>query len=335
MNPIEQQSPPGRWGIVLVNLGTPDAPTTPAVRRYLREFLSDTRVIEIPKPVWWVILNLFVLPFRPSKSAHAYQSIWTDEGSPLMVLSQRITERVREALAERRSDLPLVALAMRYGRPAIAEVLGQLAQQGCDRLLVLPLYPQYSAASSGAVFDAVAAALTRTRRVPELRFIADYHAHPAYIEAVVQRTQRFWREAGTGRFLLFSFHGLPERSRQLGDPYYDQCQRGARAIAAGLGLADDAWQVVFQSRFGPAKWLQPYCVEVLAQLPGRGIQEVDVICPGFSVDCLETLEEIAIANREVFMAAGGSEYRMIPALNDSDEQLALMLALIRENLPPS
>lgn len=327
--PSPSSAPRRPWAALLVNLGTPEAPTPAAVRRYLAEFLMDPRVVEIPRPIWWLILHGVILQVRPRKSAHAYQSIWTDEGSPLMALSRKLTDAVRQELSARLGDgVPVVELAMRYGQPAIAAQLAALKAQGIERFVILPLYPQYSAPSTGTVFDAVAKAISKWRAVPELRFVRDYYSHPGYADAIAGSIARYWEEHGRNGLLLFSFHGLPERSRALGDPYYDQCQTSARLVAERLGLADGEWQVVFQSRFGPARWLQPYCVEVLKELPTRGVKEVDVVCPGFAVDCLETLEEIAIANKEVFMEAGGSSYRMIPALNASPEHARLLADVI-------
>lgn len=321
-----------RWGILLVNLGTPDAPTPAAVKRYLGEFLSDSRVVEIPKPVWWMILNLFILPFRSHKSAHAYASIWTEAGSPLMVLSQNLTKAVAERLAGRYGDRVHVDLAMCYGSRSIPAQMAHLRTLGVSRFLILPLYPQYSSASTGAVFDAMAKTLLRWRHVPEIHYIDHYHAHPAYIQAVSQQIKTFWNEQGRGPFLLMSFHGLPEVSRSQGDPYYDQCMTTARLLAEALELGEHEWQVCFQSRFGPARWLQPYCIDVLKAMPERGIREVDLVCPGFAVDCLETLEEIAIANKEEFMAAGGTQYRYIPALNDASAHVDLMEQLVLPHL---
>jgi ferrochelatase len=321
-----------RLGVLLVNLGTPEAATPTAVKRYLGQFLSDSRVVEIPKPVWWLILNLFILPFRSHKSAHAYASIWTEQGSPLMVLTRSLTQAVAERLAERSGDRVQVDMAMCYGEPAIPTRMAQLRQQGINRFLIVPLYPQYSSASTGAVFDAMARALLRWRHVPEVHYLDHYHDHPAYIGAISRQIQTFWQVQGRGRFLLLSFHGLPEKSRTQGDPYYEQCLTSARLIAEALALTENEWQVCFQSRFGPARWLQPYCIDVLKGMPGRGIDEVDLVCPGFAVDCLETLEEIAIANRDEFLAAGGRQYRYIPALNDAPAHVDLMEQLIMARL---
>ncbi|BBL76024.1 ferrochelatase [Methylomagnum ishizawai] len=321
-----------RCAVLLVNLGTPAAPTPAAVRQYLGEFLMDPRVVEIPRPVWWLILHGIILRVRPRKSAHAYASIWTPEGSPLLVYSRRLTDAVRRELSGRLGREVVVELAMRYGQPSIAGQLEALRAQGFERFLVLPLYPQCAASTTATAFDAVADTFKRWRAVPELRFVRDYHDHPGYIAAVADSIERHWREQGRSGFLLFSFHGLPERSRELGDPYYQHCQTTTRLIVERLGLQEGAWQLVFQSRFGPAQWLQPYCVEVLKELPSRGVKAVDVVCPGFAVDCLETLEEIAIANKEVFMAAGGESYRMIPALNDGPEHAKLLADIVVDAL---
>jgi ferrochelatase len=318
----------------LVNLGTPDAPTPAAVRRYLAEFLSDPRVIEIPRAIWWPILHGVILQVRPKKSARAYSSIWTEEGSPLMVYTRRLGAKLQQELNSRAGAPVTVEIAMRYGKPSLAETMQRLRAEGVERFVVLPLYPQYAAASSGSVFDALALACTNWRFVPDLRFISHYHDHPAYVGAVADSIRRFWDREGRGRYLLMSLHGLPERTRQQGDPYYDQCQTSGRAIARALGLGETDWELVFQSRFGAERWLQPYCVEVLKQLPARGIAEVDVVCPGFAVDCLETLEEIGIANKEVFLKAGGTQYRLIPCLNDSPEHAAALADILVDRCGP-
>lgn len=317
MNPIE------KTGVLLVNLGTPDEPTPRAVRRYLREFLSDPRVVEIPKPIWWLILNGLVLPFRPRKAAKAYQAIWSEKGSPLRVFTESLAVSLNDALKNIR-----IEVAMRYGKPSIQTQLEKLKASGITHIIVLPLYPQYSAATGASIFDAVSKTLKGWRHIPKLTFVSDYHAQPAYIEAVGDSISRYWQAHGKPELLLMSFHGLPERTHALGDPYYVQCLNSARLIAAHLGLAEKEWKVVFQSRFGRAQWLKPYCVNVLQELPKEGVKAVDLVCPGFAVDCLETLEEIAIANKEIFMASGGSHYRYIPALNDSPEHAKVLAHLI-------
>jgi ferrochelatase len=319
-------------GVLLVNLGTPEAPTPSALRRYLAEFLWDPRVVEIPRPIWWLILHGIVLRLRPRRAAEAYRSIWMEKGSPLLVLTEELAETVRGELNSVAAGEMVVDIAMRYGRPSVGAQLERLKAAGVQRILVLPLYPQYAAATTASVFDAVAAKLRQWRHVPELGFVSDYHDDAGYVGAVSTCIEQFWKANGKSRLLLFSFHGLPERCRLLGDPYYDQCLESAGLLAQRMGLEQGSWRVVFQSRFGRAEWLKPYCVDVLKALPGEGIKTVDVVCPGFAVDCLETLEEIAIANREVFLGAGGERYRYIPALNSSPHHARALGDLIRRRL---
>lgn len=320
----------GRTGVLLVNLGTPEAPTPAAVRRYLREFLSDPRVVEVPRALWWVVLRLAVLPFRPRKSAAGYRMIWTERGSPLLTT----TEELRDLLVRKTgwNGRIQVEVAMRYGSPSIPAKLEAMRGK-IDTLIVLPLYPQYSAATTGSAFDAVSAVLRSWRRVPGLHFIDAYHREPGYLQAIASHIRTFWQERGRPERLLFSFHGLPRRCVELGDPYAAQCQETAWRVADRLGLAEPGWQLVYQSRFGRAEWLQPDCLEVLRELPKQGVRRVDVVCPGFAVDCLETLEEIAIRNREEFLQAGGVEYRYIPALNASPEHVDLLAGLIERYRP--
>jgi len=313
MNPMSHIPP--KTCLLLVNLGTPEAPTPAAVRRYLGEFLSDPRVVQIPKAVWWPILHGVVLRTRPRKSAKAYQSIWTEWGSPLLALTQDLAQAVRDELGRRGQGGVVVDIAMRYGRPSIPAQLEKYKAAGVERFAILPLYPQYSATTTASIFDKVAETFTAWKHIPAFSFISDYHLDAGYINAVAESIESYWQANGQPEQLLFSLHGLPEVSRKQGDPYYDQCVASTRAIAARLGLADDAWQLVFQSRFGAQQWLQPYCVEVLRELPKQGVRSVDVVCPGFAVDCLETLEEIAIANKKLFLDSGGEQYRYIPALN--------------------
>lgn len=318
-----------RWGLILVNLGTPEAPTPKAVRRYLAEFLSDTRVVEIPKPVWWLILHGIILQVRPAKSAHAYKSIWMEQGSPLMVHTRGLKDAMAEAMKVSHAGV-VVDFAMRYGQPALADRIRALQAEGIERFIVLPLYPQYSAPSSGTVFDALAKMFARERSIPEVHFIRDYHDHPAYISAICDSIKAHWASHGRSKFLLMSFHGLPKRNCELGDPYHKQCVVSANLIAGQLELKDEEWQLVFQSRFGKQEWLKPYCVDTLQELPGRGVKELDVVCPGFAVDCLETLEEIAMTNRDIFMEAGGVSYQMIPALNDSEAHVKALLEILAD-----
>ncbi|MCC7410518.1 MAG: ferrochelatase [Gammaproteobacteria bacterium] len=318
---------PSAVGLLLTNLGTPDAPTTAAVRRYLREFLSDPRVIEVARIPWWFILNFGILPLRPRRSAHAYARIWEAEGSPLL----RITARQAQAVAAQftaRCRAPVrVEFAMRYGKPSLRSVLERLAAAQVRRLLVLPLYPQYSATTTGSTFDAVSKALRSHRWVPELRFVGGYHDDPVYIAALADSVREHWDAHGRGKRLLFSFHGLPREYLLAGDPYFCQCHATARLVAEALALPGSDWQVAFQSRFGPREWLRPYTDETLREWAGGGLGSVDVICPGFAADCLETLEEIAMLNRDLFLAAGGERFSYIPALNDSATHAQALTAL--------
>lgn len=299
--------------VILVNLGSPDAPTRRAVRRYLKQFLSDPRVVNLPRFLWWLILHVIVLPLRPGKAAKAYRKIWTPNGSPLIHITGQLSDKLarHSTLQNTRIDF-----AMRYGKPSMAAKLAKLHYSGIEKLIVLPLYPQYSSTTTASVYDEMVHITQKWRHIPSISFISDYHQQPAYIQAVAQSIEHHWQKHGQNQRLILSFHGLPAKLTELGDPYYHQCQTSATLIAQALGLDDNQWQLVFQSRFGKAEWLKPYCVEVLSALPHQGITSVDVVCPGFAVDCLETLEEIAMANKTVFMQAGGQSYRYIPALND-------------------
>lgn len=319
-------------GILLTNLGTPAAPTPTALRAYLREFLSDPRVVEIPQPLWWFILNGFILPFRPKRSAKIYQKIWTAQGSPLLTHMQQLTTKLEQQLALTLTRPIKIALGMRYGKPSIADGLAQLRQANARQILLLPLYPQYASATTGSSFDAISNSLKAWRFVPEIRFINHYADFAPYIAALANRIRQHWQIHGQRNHLLFSFHGIPKRSQLAGDPYYCYSHKTARLVAENLELAAEDWSLVFQSRFGKAEWLQPYCDKTLAQLPSKGITEVDVICPGFAVDCLETLEEIDIQNRELFLAAGGKKFHYIPALNAQDDHIELIAQLIQENM---
>ncbi|WP_031432377.1 ferrochelatase [Methylomarinum vadi] len=324
------RTPGKKIGVLLVNLGSPDAPTTSRVRRFLREFLGDPRVVNLPRSLWWVILNFFVLPFRPRKSAHAYRQIWTDKGSPLTFYTRQLSDKLAEAIG---SDEVRVDFAMRYGKPVLADKLKAFKAQLIDEIVILPLYPQYSSTTTASVYDAMDDEIRNWRHIPSLHFIGDYHANEAYISAVAESIRNYWQKHGRNDLLLMSFHGLPAKLTEWGDPYYHQCQRSAALIAERLALHDNQWKLVFQSRFGKAEWLKPYCIEVLRDLPKSGCKEVDVVCPGFAVDCLETLEEIALANKEEFLAAGGKSYRYIPALNDSDEHVDVLKELLTRYVP--
>ena len=315
-------------GVLLTNLGTPDAPTPDALRRYLGEFLWDRRVVDVPRPLWWLILNGIILRTRPAKSARAYQKVWTDEGSPLMATSRRQQQRLQQQLDALFPGRYVVVLGMRYGNPSIASALIELQSAGVDKITVLPLYPQNSCSTSASTLDAVSDACRCTRAVPHLRFIADYHDHPLYIQALAESVREQWREQEAGEILILSFHGTPKRFREEGDPYYRQCMKTAELVAAELALSEEQWMVTFQSRFGREEWLQPYTDKTLEQLARDGIKRVDVICPGFSADCLETLEEIAGENHELFIHAGGEAFNYIPALNERDAHIAMMAQLV-------
>lgn len=323
---------PARIGVLLINLGTPDAPTAPALRRYLAEFLSDPRVVEIPRLVWWPILHGIILLTRPKKSAEKYAAIWTPQGSPLRLYTEQQALRLREALIARLPEPVLVEYAMRYGQPSVASVMQAMKAQGCDRLLVLPLYPQHAASSSGTAFDAVFKALGQTRNPPALRTLRSFAGDPGYIAALAWRIEQYWDQNGRPDRLVMSFHGIPKRSVELGDPYYRECQETGCLLAARLGLAPEQYQITFQSRFGPAEWLQPYTAQTLEELGKRKMHRVDVVCPGFVADCLETLEEIAMENKAVFLNAGGSEYHYIPALNDHPAWIAALADLVEAQL---
>lgn len=311
-------------GVLLINLGTPQAPSTRAVRDYLAEFLSDRRVVELPAWLWQPLLKLVILPIRARSTAKLYQSIWMDAGSPLAVYTQRLAEKVQANLP----DNFRVVLAMRYGRPSIQAGLEELLAAGVSSITILPLYPQYSAATTASCFDTISQLLQQSRAIPNLRFIASYFDHPLYIQALANQIKESRAEQSENNYLLFSFHGLPQRNIELGEPYQQQCFTTVRLVAEQLQLSEHEYQVVFQSRFGAAKWLQPYCDVVLQVLPARGIKNVTIICPGFAADCLETLEEISKRYRALFLAAGGENFTYIPALNDSAEQVQLLSSLV-------
>lgn len=318
-------------GVLLVNLGTPDSPSAADVRRYLKEFLWDPRVVEVSRPAWWLVLNLVILNTRPRRSAKAYAKVWTDAGSPLLVISRR-QHAALQAELEQQFDVPVkVALAMRYGRPSIAAGMQELRAAGVKKMLVLPLYPQYSATTTAAIVDAVAAELRHWRAVPELRFINDYHAHPSYIQALADSVRKYQAEQGVPEKLLVSFHGIPQDYVDAGDPYASQCYRTAGLLVQALGLPAESWQLSFQSRLGPKQWLQPYTDHTLKALAQQGVKNIQVICPGFSVDCLETLEEVAMENRDIFLAAGGERYGYIPCLNDDASHIHLFSELVAQH----
>ncbi len=317
---------PKKTGVLLANLGSPSEPTTPAVRQFLKEFLWDPRVVNIPRPVWWLILHGAVLPFRPAKSAEAYLKVWDEKkGSPLTFLTRQLTDKVAEKLSP---EGLTTYYAMRYGKPSIAQQLRRFKEQGIDNIIVLPLYPQYSSTTTASIYDDLVKELNQWRHLPNFQFISDYHQDDRYIAAIADSIEQAWREQGKNELLVMSFHGLPEQLTKWGDPYFHHCHQTANLIAEKLGLDKKQWMIVFQSRFGKAEWLKPYCVDTLQALPGQGVKSVDLVCPGFAVDCLETLEEIAMENKSIFMEAGGSDYRYIPALNDTDAHVEVILGLL-------
>jgi ferrochelatase len=322
-----------RDAVLLVNLGTPDAPTARAVRRYLGEFLADPRVVEIPRALWLPLLHGVILPVRAAQSAEKYASIWLAEGSPLAVHTERQARLLRDWLDTRLGhDAPLVDYAMRYGRPSLPERLDRLRAAGCERILLLPLYPQYAASTTASVVDALGAWLARTRNQPEVRCIKHYHEHPAYIAALAAQVRRHWEAHGRAAPLVMSFHGLPKFSIERGDPYYRECQRSAQLLAGALNLSEREWRLTFQSRFGRTEWLQPYTQPTLVELARGGQRRVDVVCPGFVADCLETLEELGIVARRAFLEAGGGEFNLLACLNEAPEWIDALGALVRENL---
>jgi len=314
--------------VLLVNLGTPDAPTTRAVRRYLAEFLADPRIIEMPRWLWRPILHGAILRVRPARSAALYAKIWTPEGSPLQTGTAALAERLQSTLRAQRPGPILVRHAMRYGKPGIGKVLRELAAAGARRVMVVPLFPQYSGTTTASVFDALGAELARTRWVPELRFVSDYHAEPRYIEALARSVEAHWQRHGRAQRLLLSYHGIPQKYFRNGDPYFCQCQATARRLRERLDLAEEEMIVAFQSRVGAAAWLKPYTEATLQALPEQGIKHVQVLCPGFPVDCLETLEEIAIRNHARFLHSGGERFEYIPALNAGDDAVGALADLV-------
>jgi protoporphyrin/coproporphyrin ferrochelatase len=320
-----------RTAVLLCNLGTPDAPTPAAVRRYLAEFLSDPRVVEIPRVLWLLILHGVILRTRPAKSAKKYASIWTPEGSPLKLWTEKQSKLLAGYLGER-GHAVTVRYAMRYGNPSIASVLDELKAQGTTRVLILPLYPQYSATTTASVNDAVYQWAQRTRLLPELRFVNRYHDDDGYIGALAKRVQDHWQANGRGEKLVLSFHGVPKRTLALGDPYHCECLKTARLLGERLGVRDGEMRVTFQSRLGRAEWLQPYTEPTLIALAQQGVKRVDVLCPGFTSDCLETLEEIDQEAREAFLHAGGETFHHVPCLNDQHEWIDALSAIAIRHL---
>ncbi|MCW8126361.1 ferrochelatase [Microbulbifer halophilus] len=325
--------------VILMNLGTPAEPTARGVRQFLGDFLSDPRVVEIPRPLWLAILYGLVLPLRPGKIAPAYREIWgrsadgeAVEGSPILHYTRRQAELLQQRLADTRPDIT-VTYAMTYGKPSLDSVVHRLRRQGYESFLVFPLYPQYSATTTAAIYDRVAQIYRNSRDVPDISLVHDYYRHPHYIRALAASVRELWDRKGQADKLLLSFHGIPRANVTKGDPYYRQCHETAEHLAAELGLGGDRWQVSFQSRFGKAEWLQPYTDKTLIEWGEKGLSSVDVLCPAFSADCLETLEEISVENRANFIDAGGGQYRYIPALNIRPDHIEMLATIVGEKLP--
>jgi ferrochelatase len=314
-----------RVGILLTNIGTPEAPTPSAVRRYLKKFLSDPRVVELPRILWWPILYGIILPFRSKRSANLYKKIWTNEGSPLLLNSKKISEKLQTSL-----QLP-VELGMQYSNPSISHALKTLQTKNVNKIIILPLYPQYSATTTAATFDHVAALFKNWRNLPEICMLNDYSSHPYYIQAICHSIQKTWAIQGK-KHLLFSFHGIPRRLVDAGDPYLERCQETVRLVTDALQLQSKDWSLAFQSRLGKAKWLTPYTNQLLQSFPKQGIKDLQVICPGFAADCLETLEEIEIRGKEQFLKAGGKSFYYIPALNDTDQHISTLADILKTYL---
>ena len=316
-----------KTGVLICNLGTPETYKTKDVRRFLRQFLSDGRVIEIPKIIWWFILNGIILTLRPSKSAKLYKSVWTKEGSPLLVLSKKLTEKLKKSVG----DSCEVELAMRYGNPSMESALMSLKNKNCRKLIVIPMFPQYSGTTTGSIFDEVARVLSKWRWVPSLSFVNSYHDQPEYIDALADSLSNHIKNNSPQK-IIFTYHGIPKRNFDLGDPYQCYCQKTTRLVAEKLNLEDDTYITTFQSRFGPAEWLKPYTSDTMGELPLQEVKNVLVVAPAFSVDCLETIEEIDQENKEIFLKAGGEKFTYVPCLNDSSGQVNLLKAIIDKHL---
>ena len=310
-------------GVLICNLGTPESYQTKDVRKFLRQFLSDGRVIEIPKIIWWFILNGIILTLRPSKSAKLYKSVWTKEGSPLLVFSKKLIEKLKLVT----NDDCEVELAMRYGNPNMEEALLSLKNKNCRKLIVLPMFPQYSGTTTGSIFDEVTRILSKWRWVPSLNFINSYHDNDYYIDALADSISTHLQK-NTPQKIIFTYHGIPKRNFDLGDPYQCYCQKTTRLVAEKLNLKEDEYMTTFQSRFGPAEWLKPYTSDTMEELPKKGIKNILVVAPAFSVDCLETIEEIDEENKEIFLNSGGQNFTYVPCLNDSDGHVNFLKQLI-------
>jgi len=315
-------------GVLLTNLGTPEQPSSPALRHYLKEFLSDPRVVEIPRIIWLILLHGIILRIRPAKSAKLYQKIWTDAGSPLLVISEQQKKKVTTQLTKKFGDDVIVELAMRYGKPSIATALNRFRLLGVHKIVVMPLYPQYAGPTTGSTFDAVTDEIKQWRWVPSLHFIGSYHDHPLYINALANSIQEHISIHGKPDKLVLSYHGMPELFHQWGDPYFEFCHKTTELLIEKLAFEQKDFIMTFQSRFGKAEWLKPYTDETLAELPAQGVKNIAIISPAFSADCLETLEELEKENRDIFIEAGGQEYRYISALNDREDHIETLVNVI-------
>ena len=329
-NNRERREP--RIGVIITNLGTPDAPVAGSLRRYLKEFLSDPRIVELPRLLWWLILHGVILVVRPKRSSANYKKIWTDQGSPLRVHTRDLANGLTEKLQAQCGKDLIVDFAMRYGSPAIEEVLQSQLSRGVDKLLILPLYPQYSCTTTGSTFDAIAADFSQRRTLPEFRFLNHYYNHPAFILAQANKIKMHWQQHGPADKLIFSYHGEPKRYVDAGDPYQRECEETTRLVAQALSLQESQYTTAYQSRFGREEWLRPYLDETLKAFPENGVKSVQIICPGFAVDCLETLDEIAMENRGYFLQAGGERYEYIPCLNSDADHIDALATVISEQL---
>ncbi len=321
-----------KLGVLITNLGTPEAPTKQALKPYLKQFLSDPRVVEVPKLIWWCVLNLIILNVRPQKSAEAYATVWTEDGSPLLTHTKQQAAALQAKFDADRPGEVLVDFAMRYGQPSVSNAVDSLLKRGARKVVVLPLYPQYCASTTGSTFDALAEDFTRRRWLPELRFINQYHDDTRFIQCIAESIKTHWDEHGRADKLVFSYHGIPKRYLLNGDPYHCECHKTTRLVAEVLGLAKDEYMTTFQSRFGREEWLKPYTDETLKGLPEQGVKSLQVICPGFSADCLETIEEIGEENREYFMENGGERYEYIPCLNATDAHIDMLYGLLQDHM---
>ncbi|GAA5159634.1 ferrochelatase [Viridibacterium curvum] len=328
---IAHDRPPS-IGILLINLGTPDEPTPAAVKRYLKEFLSDPRVVEIPRALWWLILNGIILNTRPKASAEKYAKVWGKDGSPLRVHTEKQAKLLQGYYSQGAQANVVVEYAMRYGSPDVASAIQKLKARGCTRILAVPLYPQYAASTTASAVDAIGAAYAQLRNQPELRIVRNFHDHPGYISALASSVQAHWQSNGRGELLVMSFHGVPKFSLDKGDPYFCECHKTGRLLAEALGLKEGQYLVTFQSRFGKAEWLKPYTQPTLETLAGKGVKQVDVICPGFVSDCLETLEEIAIECRAAFIAKGGKALNYVSCLNERHDFISALVSLTQRHM---